>query len=84
MASSVNEGYTTMRFTVTLAEDQSNVYAIYSDAGAEMSIPPPVDPMSLLPGWREIESAEGNYFFNDTTGESQWDAPVSGGASVAE
>ena len=29
-----------MRFTVTLAEDQSNVYAIYSAAGAEMSIPP--------------------------------------------
>jgi hypothetical protein len=40
MASSVSEGYTTMRFTVTLAEDQSNVYAIYSAAGAEMSIPP--------------------------------------------
>jgi hypothetical protein len=39
MASSAR-GYTTMRFTVTLAEDQSNVYAIYSAAGAEMSIPP--------------------------------------------
>ena len=41
--------------------------------------PPPAGPppAALQPGWREITGDDGdNYFFNDETGESQWDPPL--------
>ena len=29
----------------------------------------------LLPGWQEMPSPEGTYYYHATTGESTWDRP---------
>ena len=31
---------------------------------------------TLPPGWREVFDNGQNFFFNDATGESQWEAPL--------
>jgi len=57
----------------------------YCRAGADDAMPPPPPGAfgDLKPGWREIISDDGEtYYFNEDTGESQWDPPLAVKAST--
>jgi len=63
----------------------SQVQAPNIEEGGAPPPPPPGPPplgssLQLQVGWREIASDDGEtYYFNDDTGESQWDPPLAGG-----
>lgn len=54
---------------------------VQSASSAESAAPPPPPPddeeLNLAPGWRPVSDDNGEtYYFNDDTGESQWDPPM--------
>jgi len=73
---------------------QESIHLCATDDGTAAAVPaaggvppPPPPPMlqhtDLLPGWRELVSEAGDtYFFNDETGESQWEPPLRPGAAA--